>query len=181
MRGENGSVPKHHAVRVVQVDWDDPRAVALRSAMDAELVPRYASRMRAAAPTPERAARASADFAVDPADVVATILAVAADDTVLGHATLRRNRDDLEVKRVFVPEHARGGGVARALMAALESIAIVQGARRVILQTGELQPDAIALYERIGYSPIPIFAPYLDYPFSRCFEKVLTTPAHSDD
>jgi hypothetical protein len=39
--------------------------------------------------------------------------------------------------------------------------------------TGDRQPDAVRLYEREGYTPIPIFPPYEELPFSRCFEKVL--------
>ncbi len=61
----------------------------------------------------------------------------------------------LEVKRVFVAPPVRGTGVSRLLMGELERIAADRGAERLILQTGDRQPDAIALYEKIGYTPHP--------------------------
>ena len=56
-------------------------------------------------------------------------------------------------------------------MAELERIAAERGAQRLILQTGDRQPEAVTLYERIGYTRIPIYAPYLEISFSQCFEK----------
>ena len=35
------------------------------------------------------------------------------------------------------------------------------------------QPEAVGLYERIGYTAIPIYPPYLPITFSNCFEKDL--------
>jgi GNAT superfamily N-acetyltransferase len=56
----------------------------------------------------------------------------------------------------------------------LEQLATAGGARRLILQTGDRQPDAVALYERVGYTPIPIYEPYIEtIPNSFCFEKVI--------
>lgn len=155
------------------VEWDDPRAVALRDAMDAELSLRYADRFSAF--DAETSARFERDFALDPATVVATVLLVR-DDVPVGHAALRvlpTLGDELEVKRVFVHQDARGSGASRALMAELERIGRERGAARLILQTGDRQPDAVALYERIGYTGIPIFPPYSDFDFSLCFEKPL--------
>ena len=76
------------------------------------------------------------------------------------------------MKRVIVVDGQRGRGIGRALMNRLEQIAAAGGARRLILQTGNRQPDAVALYERVGYTPIPIYEPYVEtIPFSLCFEK----------
>jgi hypothetical protein len=48
------------------------------------------------------------------------------------------------------------------------------GAKRVILQTGDLQVEAVALYERTGYERIATYEPYVTaIPFSLCFEKRL--------
>ncbi|MDF2989902.1 MAG: hypothetical protein K0S37_416 [Microbacterium sp.] len=44
---------------------------------------------------------------------------------------------------------------------------------RPILQTADRQPEAITLYERIGYHRIEIFPPYVRFPASRCFAKPL--------
>ncbi|MFT4228799.1 MAG: GNAT family N-acetyltransferase [Microbacterium sp.] len=156
--------------RIDRVAWDDPRAARLRESMDAELSPRYADRF---AEFESRQDVSADDFAVHAETIVATVLAVDDDGVPVGHAALRRLGDDLEVKRVFVDPAARGTGASRALMVELENIGRAAGASRLILQTGDRQPEAVALYTGIGYSPIPIFPPYTPYAFSLCFEKRL--------
>ena len=155
------------------VSWDDHRAVRLRSVMDAEMSVRYANYT----PEPEPAevtARRMASLAVDPADVRAVVLVLDDDGTPIAHAALRELRGDWEVKRVIVSDAHRGRGIARALMNHLESLAMAAGVSRLILQTGDRQPDAVAVYERVGYTPIPIYEPYVEtIPNSLCFEKVL--------
>lgn len=156
---------------LIPVEWSDPRAELLRAAMDAELGGRYGERFGAY--PPELAAKHARDFALDPATVVVTLIVIGDDGEPVGHAALRTLGPDLEVKRVFVAAPSRGTGVSGALMAALERIAADRGASRLILQTGDLQPEAVGLYERIGYERIPIFPPYVDYDFSLCFQKLL--------
>ena len=153
------------------VAWDDQRAVALRTAMDAEMTVRY----HRDEPEPlELTLRRQESLAVDPALVKATVLVLDADGTPLAHAALRLLRGDWEVKRVIVVDGQRGRGIGRALMGHLEELAVAGDAPRLILQTGDRQPDAVALYERVGYTPIPIYEPYIEtIPFSLCFEKVL--------
>ena len=81
----------------------------------------------------------------------------------------------VEVKRLYVrPEH-RGHGHSRVIMGALEHAAARAGAVRIVLETGVEQPEAIALYERIGYSRIPGYGEYMDDPRSVCFAKDLPT------
>ena len=165
--------PTLDAVTLESVSWDDPRAVELRRRMDAEMTVRYSN--PGAPPEPaEITARRNASLAVDPADVRATVLVLDADGTPLAHAALRELRGDWEVKRVIVAEAARGRGVGRALMGRLEELAREAGVPRLILQTGNRQPDAVALYEKIGYTPIPIYEPYVEtIPFSLCYEKAI--------
>ena len=154
------------------VAWEDARAVALRQLMDTEMNERY----RRPEPEPaEVVAKRQLSLAVDPALVKATVLVLDADGTPLAHAALRVLRGDWEVKRVIVVDGQRGRGIGRALMNHLEEIATVGGAPRLILQTGDRQPDAVALYERVGYTPIAIYEPYVEtIPGSFCFEKVIT-------
>jgi GNAT superfamily N-acetyltransferase len=155
------------------VDWDDPRAVELRRLMDDEMTERYHGYTE----EPEPAAvveRRRASLAVDPATVRATVLALDPDGTPIAHAALRMLGADWEVKRVIVADGNRGRGIGRTLMSRLEDIAREGGASRIILQTGDRQPDAVALYERVGYTPIPIYEPYVEtIPNSFCFEKAL--------
>lgn len=81
--------------------------------------------------------------------------------------------DTGEVKRVYVDPKYRGKGLSAALMAALEAYARDLGYHRLWLETGDLQPAAIHLYEKIGYERIPCYGHYADHDDSVCFEKAL--------
>lgn len=62
-----------------------------------------------------------------------------------------------EVKRMYVAQDARGRGVARALLVALEDEARRLGYAVARLDTGPRQPHAQRLYESTGYAPIENF------------------------
>lgn len=149
------------------VDWDHPDADALRAEMAAEVGPRYADRAALMAKTQANA--------VDEGTVHRTFVVYRRDaegvEQAVGHAALRWNGLDLELKRMFVHVDHRGTGVSTALLVASENAAREQGLPRLILQTGDRQPDAVRLYQKSGYSRIPVFAPYDVLPFSNTFEK----------
>ncbi len=152
-------------IGVRPVGWDDAAAVALRRAMTEEMDARYAD-VLAAGLMP-------GGMNVQPETVAYTGVAYAAEGVAVGHVALRRLGDDMELKRMFVTPSHRGTRVARALLAAAEDAARALGAPRVVLQTGPRQPDAVRMYEREGYTPIPVFSPYDRLPGSLCFEKLL--------
>jgi GNAT superfamily N-acetyltransferase len=62
-----------------------------------------------------------------------------------------------EIKRMNVVPAARGRGVARALLAALEDAARALGYSRARLDTGPRQPHAERMYRESGYRPIANF------------------------
>ena len=76
-----------------------------------------------------------------------------------------------EIKRVYVRPQARGQGLARRLMAALEAKAVEHGARTCMLETGPAQAEALALYERLGYRCRGPFGDYPADPHSLFMEK----------
>lgn len=80
---------------------------------------------------------------------------------------------DAEIKRMYVSAEHRGRGHARAVLAELERSAAAAGRRRLILETGTRQPEAIALYVSEDYAPIRKFGAYRDEPNSRCYAKPL--------
>jgi ribosomal protein S18 acetylase RimI-like enzyme len=80
-----------------------------------------------------------------------------------------------EVKRMYVAPSARGLGIARRMLAHLEADVATYGVDVVVLETGLAQPEAIALYESSGYTPIPAFGFYKDAPLSRCYARRLPT------
>lgn len=158
--------------RIEQVQVDDPRAVALRGILDADLDERY--RDADGDDAPGVAAKREAALAVHTEQVVATLLAVDADDTPLGHVILRRLGDEWELKRLVVIAAARRRGVGRALTARVVDLARRGGASRVVLQSGRMQPESLNLYATAGFTPIPVYEPYIEtMPQSLCFEYVL--------
>jgi ribosomal protein S18 acetylase RimI-like enzyme len=78
-----------------------------------------------------------------------------------------------EIKRMYVVPDARGRGLARAMLAHLESTARAAGAEVMILETGLAQPEALALYESSGYESIPGFGHYRESPLNRCLARRL--------
>ncbi|MFK4147917.1 GNAT family N-acetyltransferase [Streptomyces sp. NPDC004065] len=80
---------------------------------------------------------------------------------------------DAELKRMYVVEQMRGRGLARRMLAVLEEDARAAGRVRMVLETGDQQPEAIALYTSCGYEPCAKFGYYREYESSMCFAKRL--------
>jgi putative acetyltransferase len=78
-----------------------------------------------------------------------------------------------EIKRMFVRAVARGNGVGRRLLEALEDAARQRNVDRVSLETGIKQPEAIGLYRASGYRDCPPFGTYRDDPLSLFMTKRL--------
>jgi GNAT superfamily N-acetyltransferase len=78
-----------------------------------------------------------------------------------------------EIKRMYTSPSARRRGVSRALLARLESEAAGFGYRRLQLQTGLRQPEAMALYAASGYHRIPNFGMWAASELTACFAKNL--------
>ncbi|WP_394768488.1 GNAT family N-acetyltransferase [Lacisediminihabitans sp.] len=144
------------------VDWDDPDAVTLRDAQRCEVSARYGSPDSEPGPAPTADDMAVFLVAYDPAG------------EPVGCGGLRPlGPTEGEIKRMFVSVPQRGTGVATALLAALEEEARGRGWLRLLLETGDRQPEAVRFYEREGYSRIPNFGHYADSPISLCFAKAL--------
>lgn len=83
---------------------------------------------------------------------------------------------DAEIKRMFVIPEGRGRGLARRMLAALEEDARNAGRVRMVLETGDQQPEAIALYASSGYTVCEKFGHYREYESSICMAKPLQWP-----
>ncbi|MFI7605557.1 GNAT family N-acetyltransferase [Micromonospora sp. NPDC049366] len=81
--------------------------------------------------------------------------------------------DTAELKRMYTAPAARGRGVARAVLAAVERSAREHGRKRMILECGDRQPEAIAMYTSAGYERIPNFGFYKDAPGCISFGRTL--------
>jgi putative acetyltransferase len=78
-----------------------------------------------------------------------------------------------EIKRMYVDPSARGWGLSRVLLNAVESQARAAGLTRLRLETGTHQQAAIALYTNHGYTPIPPYPPFENEPASLCYARDL--------
>ncbi|WP_246383077.1 GNAT family N-acetyltransferase [Nocardioides stalactiti] len=155
-------------VEVRVVGYRHPDAVALVDRVQQEYVERYGS--------PDETPVDPAMF--DPPDGL--FLVAYADGVPVGTGAWRRTAvralggsAGVEIKRMYVvPEH-RGTGLARRILAELEDSAAAVGADLLVLETGLMQPEAIALYESSGYVPVDGFGHYAASSLSRCFGKRL--------
>ena len=151
-------------VTVRRVDILSLEARALIEALNAELSRRY----------PEEGAT---HFRLDPGEVAdgqgAFLIASSRGQPVGCGAVRRIEARTGEIKRMYVSPDARGCGIGRAVLAALEAEARALGIVRLVLETGLRQGEALALYEGAGFSRIPPFGEYVASPLSVCMAKDL--------
>ncbi len=132
------------------VPFDHPDSTQLIAQVQAEYVRRYGG----ADATPLEAA----EFAPPRGLFLARYL----DGKAVACGGWRTCGADAEIKRMYVAAHARGRGIARAVLACLEDTARAAGADWLVLETGQRQPEALALYRSSGYVDVPHFGTYAD-------------------
>jgi putative acetyltransferase len=151
-------------VIIRSTDWDAPDAELLRNSQRAEIMARYGTADSEPGPAPTAE------------DVTLFLVAYDDDDvTPIGCGGLRAIDDHHgEIKRMYVVPDRRGTGVAAFVLRSLEKFAAnALGWDRLVLETGDQQPDAIRFYEREGYTRIPNFGYYARSTNSLCFEHAL--------
>lgn len=156
---------------VEQVPFGHPDAVELRLAAVTELAERYGN-------------DEDANEYIDPATIVVTVI-VRVDGAAAAAGSIRdlSDADDLvggrhpagtgEVKRVFVAPRFRRRGLSTLIMRELERSAWEAGLARLVLETGTEQPEAVALYEKLGYERIAPYGKYAGEEDQLCYGKVL--------
>ena len=101
--------------------------------------------------------------------------AIARDDLgrAIGCGAIVLHAEFGELKRMYVNPRVRGQGIAKKILAALESRAIASGCHLLKLETGPYQPEALALYASSGYERRDRFGEYTDDPLSVFMQKHL--------
>jgi ribosomal protein S18 acetylase RimI-like enzyme len=74
---------------------------------------------------------------------------------------------------MYVRPQFRGFGLGKRLIDRLAAFACEEHVPLLRLETGVYQREAIGLYERVGFYPIPPFGAYRPDPLSLCYEKPL--------
>ena len=135
----------------------DPDVLALTTAQQAELAAMYGEDQPLVELHP---------------DIEFTLLAL--DGTPVGCVGLQPVAPGLgEIKRMYVTPSARGWGLSRLLLEAVETQARSVGLTNLRLETGTQQVAAIALYTNHGYRPTPPYPPFESEVASLCFAKQL--------
>lgn len=151
-------------VEVRRVAGTEPAAVAIARAMVEEVGALYGFRDDPAGPTahPEELAPPGGGF----------VLLCDGGRAVAGGGVKRLEPEIAEIKRMYVVPDARGRGLARVLLVALEALARDLGYAAVRLDTGARQPAAQALYESAGYAAIADYNgnPYASYWGEKCLQ-----------
>jgi GNAT superfamily N-acetyltransferase len=94
--------------------------------------------------------------------------------TPVASGALRRlDEHTAEVKRMYVVPEARRQGVARAVLSHLEEHARTSGYSRLVLETGNEQPEALAFYTASGYRPVTPYGYYRCHPEAHSLGKAL--------
>lgn len=78
-----------------------------------------------------------------------------------------------EIKRMYVVPEAQGQGLAKRMLAHVETSARSAGFEGLVLTTGDLQHEAIGLYRAHGYVEVEPFGYYKDDEFVVCMAKRL--------
>jgi GNAT superfamily N-acetyltransferase len=138
-------------ITIERAELTDDVSRALIDSLNAELSALY----------PEPGATHFNLSAQEVADRRGTFLVVYRDGTPVGCGALRLlDADTAELKRMYVSPTARGRGLGRRLVAALEAEAGALGVRRLVLETGVRQTAALALYRATGFHAIPLYGEY---------------------
>jgi len=150
---------------IERVTEDHPDLVALATAMVEEMIGLYGGDVGTWKLVPERGEwlvlRDDDGTAVACAGLIPLDVAVPGSSAHLG-----------ELKRVFVLPAARGRGLSRVIVDAAVALAPSLGYSELWLETGDLQPVAVGLYDRMGWRRIPPYGPYADV-HSICFSLTL--------
>lgn len=154
-------------VNLTVVGWDDNRLARMRAEQQTELAALYDG---------------EGDLEPDlpPAEMLATV-ALSVDGEVVACGSLRdahRYGDGYgELKRMYVRPAHRGHGYSRLVLRRLEDLAVEEGLRRLVLETGTRQLEAIGLYRAEHYRRIPCYGPYDERTLSVCYAKWLVPDA----
>lgn len=102
------------------------------------------------------------------------VLVVYANDYPVACGALKEFSSGVaELKRMYCIPEQRGQGIATATLRELENWALENQWNRIILETGKMQPEAIALYQKNNYRITENYSPYIGKLNSVCMAKLL--------
>lgn len=107
-------------------------------------------------------------------DAIKEVIVAYQDEKPVGCGAIKLfSATKAEVKRMFVHPDHRKQGIAAKILNELESWAAALGFSFAVLETGKKQPEAIALYQKVGYHITPNYGQYIGVNNSVCMSKSL--------
>lgn len=106
----------------------------------------------------------------------AYVVVIYIDNLAVGCGCLRNftyDESKIELKRMYVRDEYRGKRVGQFIVEELERWATELNKKTILLETGVTQPEAIYLYERMGYYWIDNYGEYVGNHESICMKKNL--------
>ena len=96
------------------------------------------------------------------------------EDKPVGCGAFKKLDDTtIEIKRMYVDPEFRQMHIGSKILEELENWGAEWNFKKVVLETGKLQPVAIKLYEKKNYKPISNYGQYAGVDTSICMEKSL--------
>lgn len=146
-------------IKVVKTTSENPDFVSLITALDKSLWERY----------PELKTNYWGNNVIEFNDNVVVIYK---EDTPVACGCFKKyDKNTIEIKRMFVSPDARGLGLAQRILQELELLAKVQEFSISVLETLYKQKEAISLYQKVGYSIVDNYEPYVGLQNSICMRK----------
>jgi GNAT superfamily N-acetyltransferase len=150
-------------IEIVRCSTAAPEFVELVRGLDADLRERYGALQDSYAPH-------------NKVDTIETAVVAREHGRAVGCGCFKQHphgESTIELKRMYVAPAARGRRIGTQIVGALEQWGRELGFSRAVLETGDRQHEAIALYTRCGYARTPNFPPYDALPASVCMRKNL--------
>lgn len=108
-------------------------------------------------------------------DNIKHVIIAYVNETAVGCGAIKQfDSQSVEVKRMFVSEEFRGKGIAHKILSELENWAKELGYESTVLETSNVQIEAVGLYSKSGYTVTENYGQYAGIETSICFRKELS-------
>lgn len=107
-------------------------------------------------------------------DAIKHVLVAYENNQPIGCGAYKMYQDAVaEIKRMYVAPEGRGKGIATRILVTLQEWASEEHYTSCVLETGKKYPEAIALYQKNGFTISENYGQYIGIEDSVCFQKYI--------
>lgn len=107
-------------------------------------------------------------------DAIKHVLVAYENNQPIGCGAYKMYQDAVaEIKRMYVAPEGRGKGIATRILVTLQEWASEEHYTSCVLETGKKYPEAIALYQKNGFTISENYGQYIGIDDSICFHKYI--------